>query len=92
MTRRDFSRYAPVALGVFSGGTSALHLYVAVALMRIEGAGLLAFCVVSGAVFWASGVFLAVLIWLDRREREAFAARREALLKQLRMGARRTTA
>ena len=89
--KRMAGHYAPVALGVVSGATSALHLYVAAALLRIDGAGLLAFCVVSGAVLWASGVFLAVMLWVDRREREDFAARRAALRAQLK-GAGRTTA
>lgn len=90
MTKADLTKYAPVALGVISGGTAALCLWVAAALLRLDGAGLVAFAALSGGFFWCSGVFLAVMIHLDRRDREEWAARREALREQLKMGVRRT--
>ena len=85
----NLTKYAPALLGVISGGTAVLCLWVAAALMRLDGAGLIAFAALSGAFFWTSGVGLAVMIWMDRRDREEWAARREALRAQLR-GARRT--
>lgn len=88
---KEFMWAAPVALGVVSVGMSALCLSVAAALLRLDGAGLVAFTAVSGALFWGAGVFLAVMIWVDRREREDFAARRAAMREQLK-GAGRTTA
>ena len=86
----DLSKYAPIALGVVCGGVAVPCLCLAAALMRLDGAGFIAFAALSGGFFWASWVIVAVLIWIDRREREAFAARREALLAQLKRGARRT--
>ena len=90
MKSSDLSKYAPVALGAFSGGVAVLCLWVGAALLRIDGAGLVAFTAISGALFWGSGVAMAVLFWIEMREREKFEVRREELRQQLRQGARRT--
>ena len=90
MKSSDLTKYAPAALGAFSGAVAALCLWVAVALMRVDGAGLVAFTAISGALFWGSGVAMAVLFWIEMREREKFEARREELRQQLRQGVRRT--
>lgn len=90
MKSSDLTKYAPAALGAFSGAVAALCLWVAVALMRVDGAGLIAFTAVSGALFWGSGAGLAALFLMERREREKFEARREELRRQLLRGARRT--
>lgn len=83
------SRCVPVALGVISGGMACLCLWITAALLQIAGTGVLAFATASGALFWGSGVFVAVMFWNVKRDREReaeFGPRREALRNQLRMG------
>lgn len=76
--------YSPHMLGVISGGMVVLCLWITVALLQIQGAGLVAFATASGALFWGSGVGLAWLISIERTEREDFARKREELRAQLR--------
>lgn len=90
MTKTVLSKYAPVALGVFSGGVAVLCLWVGATLLAVPRAGLVAFACISGSLFWASGVGAALMFWLDQRDREEFAARREELRRQLKGGPRRT--
>lgn len=75
--------YAPHALGVISGGMAVLCLWITAALCKIEGAGLVAFATLSGAVFWFAGAALAVLVWLDREDRAECERKKAELRAQL---------
>lgn len=89
---KNLNKYTPIALGVVSGCVAALCLWVGAALMRVDGAGVVAFACVSGALFWCSGAAAAVMLWIAARnseEEEAKnAARREAIRTWLRGGPR----
>lgn len=83
--------YTPHMLGLISGGLAVLCLWIAVALLSVPGAGLVAFSAASGALFWGCGFALAAFLWLDQRDEDEFARKREELRAQLR-GERRRTA
>ena len=76
--------YTPHALGVISGGLAVLCLWIAVALLSVPGAGLVAFAAASGALFWSCGFALAAFLWLDQKDEDEFARKREELRAQLR--------
>lgn len=81
--------YTPHALGTICGALAILCLWIAVALLSVPGAGLVAFAAASGALFWGCGFALAAFLWLDQKDEEEFARKREELRAQLR-GERRT--
>lgn len=61
---------APLALGLVCAGLTVLCLWMAHALLALPGATPLAFACASGALFWASGLAVAAIRWMDLREEE----------------------
>lgn len=68
--KRIAREYTPHMLGLISGGMAVLCLWIAAALLKVPGAGLVAFAAASGALFWGAGVALAVIIWVEEQDRK----------------------
>lgn len=75
--------YTPHMLGVISGGLAVLCLWIAAALLKVPGAGLVAFAAASGALFWGAGVGVALMLWVDRKDREDFDRKKAELRARL---------